>query len=134
VLAKRFGSLSSYRASETAGYKLLPVRFTPLDANRYVLSNIAGEFRVVTRDVLEALVTRKIEIGTDLYDDLKSGHFLYDGDSDVALELLGRSTAQSLVASRNSQACTYSWLRCVATTPANIAKCRGKLRIEPPLI
>jgi His-Xaa-Ser system radical SAM maturase HxsB len=89
LLAKRFSALSSYREPESAGYKLLPLRFTPLDRSRYVLSNIAGEFRVVARDIIEALVTHKLQPGSDLYDDFKSGHFLYDADSSVALELLG---------------------------------------------
>jgi His-Xaa-Ser system radical SAM maturase HxsB len=89
MLAKRFASLASYRDSEARGYKLLPMRFSSLDSARYVLSNIAGEFRVVTRDVIEALVSKKIPAGSELYDDLKSGHFIYDADSDVAVPLLG---------------------------------------------
>lgn len=89
MLPKRFSALSSFRESENAGYKLLPFRFTALDSSRYVLSNIAGEFRVVTRDVIEALVNHQLQPATDQYDDLKSGHFLYDADSNVALDLLG---------------------------------------------
>jgi uncharacterized protein len=89
VLAKRFKPLAAYRSQEAGGYKLLPVRFTLLDSDRYVLSNIAGEFRVVTRDVIVALIARKLKSGTAVYDDLKSGHFLYDVDSDIAIELLG---------------------------------------------
>jgi uncharacterized protein len=50
---------------------------------------MAGEYRVVTRDVIEALVNHQLPTGSDTYDDLKSGHFLYDADSNVALELLG---------------------------------------------
>jgi His-Xaa-Ser system radical SAM maturase HxsB len=89
LLAKRFNTLTAFRESERAGYKLLPFRFTALDSSRYVLSNMAGEYRVVRRDIIEALVNHQLPAGSDTYDDLKSGHFLYDADSNVALELLG---------------------------------------------
>jgi uncharacterized protein len=89
LLAKRFNTLAAFREAESTGYKLLPFRFTALDSSRYVLSNMAGEYRVVTRDLIEALVNHKLLSGGDAYDDLKSGHFLYDADSTVALELLG---------------------------------------------
>lgn len=89
MLAKRFLPLSNYRDSERAGYKLLPFRFTPLDSTRYVLSNIVGEYRIVRRDVLTDLVSHKLQAGTDIYDELKSGHFFYDDDSTVAIDLLG---------------------------------------------
>jgi uncharacterized protein len=89
LLAKRFASLADYRKSETGGYKLLPLRFTPLDSSRYVISNFAGEFRLVSRDLIEQLVTHRLEADTEVYDDLKSGHFLYDEDSSIAVELLG---------------------------------------------
>ncbi len=89
ALAKAFHPLAEYREPERAGYRLLPLRFTPLDGTRYVISNIAGEFRVVPRDIIEQLVTHQLTAGSAQYDDLKSGHFLYDNDSGVAPELLG---------------------------------------------
>ena len=89
MLAKRFTPLSVYRTKEAEGYKLLPVRFTPLDSTRYVISNIAGEFRVVTRDVIDALVSKELKAGSTIYDDFKAAHFLYDSDSNAAIDLLG---------------------------------------------
>jgi His-Xaa-Ser system radical SAM maturase HxsB len=50
---------------------------------------MAGEYRVVKRDVIDALVNHQLQSGSEIYDDLKSGHFLYDADSTVALDLLG---------------------------------------------
>jgi uncharacterized protein len=89
LLAKRFTDLSAYRETERAGYKLLPFRFTALDSDRYVVSNMAGEYRVVKRDVIDALVNHQLQSASEIYDDLKSAHFLYDADSTVALDLLG---------------------------------------------
>src|SRR5262249_39213369 len=50
---------------------------------------MAGEYRGVTRGGIEALVNHQLRSGSSVYDDLKSSHFLYDGDSTVAIDLLG---------------------------------------------
>ncbi len=89
MLPKRFQRLEDYRASESGGYRLLPFRFTRLDATRYVISNIVGEFEVIDRALLEDLVHHRVLPGSPRYDDLRSKHFLYDADSSVAHQLLG---------------------------------------------
>lgn len=70
------------------GYRLLPARFSPLDGSRYVLSNLAGEYRVLRRESLEDLVMHRLGAASPLYDDLKAGHFLADSDSGVHRELV----------------------------------------------
>ena len=89
MLAKRFRSLSEYRGAETAGYKLLPFRFTALDDRRQVLSNFAGEFLVLDREVLRQLVLHELTPDSPHYDELKSRHFLADQSSKIAPQLLG---------------------------------------------
>jgi uncharacterized protein len=89
MLAKRFLPLSHFRESESSGYKLLPFRFTALDDRRYVLSNLVGDYMLATTDELQAIVHHGIPAGSDLYDQLRSKHFIYDADSAVAHELLG---------------------------------------------
>jgi uncharacterized protein len=89
MLSRRFKDLSHYRATELNGYKLLPIRFTRLDGERYVVSNISGEYLVLGREVIEDLVEHRLAPGTSLYDDLKSKHFIYDDDSSAALALTG---------------------------------------------
>jgi His-Xaa-Ser system radical SAM maturase HxsB len=66
----------------------LPLRFTAIDAGRYVATNIAGEYLVLTREQLTELIGHRIGPG-DLYDELKARHFIYDNDSRAAIELLG---------------------------------------------
>jgi len=88
ALAKRFAPLADFRKTEHAGYKLLPLRFTALDEKRFVVTNMAGEFIVTDRAQVAALIEHRIPPG-DVYDDLKSRHFIYDDDSRAALELLG---------------------------------------------
>lgn len=89
MLAKRFAPLESYRESEAkSGYRLLPFRFTQLDDERYVATNIVGEHLILTRPELDAIVQHKLTHPSPLYDRLKSRHFIADGDSNVSRELL----------------------------------------------
>lgn len=89
MLRRHFKGLEEFRATEKAGYKLLPIRFTSLDQNRVVATNMVGQHAVLARDELKDVVEHRICSGTPLYDDLKSKHFIYDDDSSIALELLG---------------------------------------------
>jgi uncharacterized protein len=89
VLRRHFKELEEFRATEKAGYKLLPIRFTALDEQRVVATNIVGQQAVLARDELRDVVEHRVNSGTPLYDDLKSKHFIYDDDSSIALELLG---------------------------------------------
>ena len=85
----RFQPLSAYERPLVDGYRLLPFRFTALNDCEYVLTNQAGEFIVVERPTLEALVRHQLPaMAGGLYDDLKSKHFLIDQDSSVATDLL----------------------------------------------
>src|SRR5262249_13203074 len=71
-----------------------------LDTTRYVATNLAGEYYVLGRDELQDLVDKRLETDSSLYNDLKAKHFLIDGDSQVALELLALKfrTKMTLVA------------------------------------
>jgi uncharacterized protein len=83
----KFQSLAAYQPLAD-GYTLLPFRFTALDDSEYVLTNQAGEFLTLVRPALEALVRHRLPGDHPAYDDLKSKHFLMDGDSSVAMDLL----------------------------------------------
>src|SRR5688572_25940283 len=90
---------SSFRPSQD--YKLLPFRFGRLEGDRYVLTNDVGEYAVVPRPDLEAMVNRTLDLDGTTYKTLKSRHFLFDRESRVAVDLLAlkyRSRAESLTA------------------------------------
>jgi uncharacterized protein len=84
----KFQPLPAYQQPLIDGYQLLPFRFTLLDDHEYVLTNQAGEFIVLERPTLEALVHHQLPATDWLYDDLKSKHFIIDRDSSVAMDLL----------------------------------------------
>lgn len=84
----KFKTLAEYEQSLISGYKLLPFNFTLLSENDYVLTNQAGQFTVLDRPTLEAFVHHELDPKTDEYATLKSQHFLLDGDSDIAIDLL----------------------------------------------
>jgi uncharacterized protein len=62
----KFREAADFDASRSAGYTMMPWRFTSLDEERYVA----------------------LSVDASVYDELKSRHFLIDADTDVAVDLL----------------------------------------------
>src|SRR5262249_49272909 len=83
----KFLQLDSYRPVSTE-YRLLPFRFTELDDHRYVLSNIAGEFITLPREILSRLINHELETGEPSYIELRAKHFLIDSSTSIAKDLL----------------------------------------------
>src|SRR5262245_51045861 len=83
----QFRTIEFYKAPKPS-YRLLPFRFTPLDQDRYVLTNMAGEYLVTKRDKLFDFLQHTLSDEDPTYIELRSHHFLVDHDSSVAPELL----------------------------------------------
>jgi len=88
ILNDRFTPAAAYRARTANTYSLLPFRFIRLDSERYVLTNFVGEYSVLPRERLQRFIRHELRSEEPDYDTLKSKHFLLDGDSTVALDLL----------------------------------------------
>jgi uncharacterized protein len=84
----KFQPIEVYQQSLAAGYRLLPFNFTRLRDHQYVLTNQAGEFLILDRQDIERFVHHRLDPESEPYQNLKSKHFLIDGDSTVALDLL----------------------------------------------
>jgi len=84
----KFQPLTFYKSDENTHYKLLPFNFTHLDSDRYVLTNLAGEYLVLTKHDLDLLISKKLPIGTINYNNLIAKNFIYDQSSDVAINLI----------------------------------------------
>jgi His-Xaa-Ser system radical SAM maturase HxsB len=119
VLNSRFRDLEHYQAPAGQGYALLPFRFIALDSARHVLTNFAGEYAVVRREQVRQLVRHELPSDSDLYQELKSKHFLMDGDSNVAIDLLAAQyrTRQALLEQLTSLFIFVVTLRCDHSCP-----------------
>lgn len=84
----KFKTLQHYEEALDAGYRLLPFRFTQLDGDRYVASNMAGEFVVLDRTKLDEFAKYQLSPRDPLYSELKAKHFLLDEDSSATVDLL----------------------------------------------
>lgn len=110
----RFRPLEAFRAKAGETYSLLPFRFQLLESNRYFLTNFAGECVVLPRDTVHALVRHTIPMHSETYNTLKARHFLIDGDSSVAVDLLAAKyrTKQAFLAQFTSLFMFVTTLRC----------------------
>jgi His-Xaa-Ser system radical SAM maturase HxsB len=84
----KFQSLAAYDAASDGQYLLLPFKFTPFDGDRYIVTNMVGEYAVVPRRTVHSLARHTLRPSDPHYLELKTKHFLRDVDSDVAIDLL----------------------------------------------
>jgi His-Xaa-Ser system radical SAM maturase HxsB len=83
----KFQAIEFYKTTQSS-YTLLPFRFTSLDRDRYVLTNVVGEYLITTRDKVFDFVEHKLSSEDPTYIELRSRHFLIDDSSSIAPELL----------------------------------------------
>lgn len=84
----KFHGIELYKAPETSSYTLLPLRFTPLDQDHYILTNLAGEYLRLKRGTLNKFLHHKLSNDDPNYIELRARHFLIDETSSIAPELL----------------------------------------------
>ena len=85
----QFKPIEFYQHKQIGRYRLLPFRFSPFDDLTYLLTNQVGEYIRLPRDEVVRVVKREVLAEEPLYQDLKSKHFIFDDESDLALNLLG---------------------------------------------
>lgn len=119
VLNDRFRAGESFRNRTGRGYALLPMRLISLDEDRYVLTNFVGEYVVVPKQTVRDLVRHELDTESAVFDELTSKHFVVDGDSSVALDLLAVKyrTKQSPLANFTSLFMFVVTLRCDHSCP-----------------
>lgn len=83
----QFSDLDKYQCSEE-GYELLPFRFSELDKQRDVITNLAGEYQIINKNDLRKFINHLLETETDLYKSLRSKHFLIDKKTSIAKKLI----------------------------------------------
>src|SRR5262245_61167840 len=83
----KFLQIDSYKPASTE-YQLLPFRFTELDRERYVLTNIAGEFVTLPKEIIPKLINHELGPDEPMYAELRARHFLTDASTSIAKDLL----------------------------------------------
>lgn len=84
-LQRSFSSLDQYKASS---YRLLPFRFLRLSGDRCLLTNLVGEYVIVTSSVFDDLLAQKLNPDSSIYLDLVGQNFIAEVDSKAHLDLL----------------------------------------------
>jgi uncharacterized protein len=82
-----FHQIESYKP-HLQSYQLLPFRFTELNERKYVVTNLAGEFITLPKEIIPLLINHELEEDNPLYTELRAKHFLVDDSSGVARDLL----------------------------------------------
>jgi uncharacterized protein len=82
-----FQQIESYKP-RSHKYQLLPFRFTELDDQSYVVTNLAGEFVVLPKDIIPRLINHDLPDDNSFYVDLRARHFLVDQSTAIARDLL----------------------------------------------
>ena len=71
-----------------ASYQLLPFKFNKLNANKYVLTNLSGEFTVIDNHNLEKIIKLELVPEESIYSHLRARHFIYEPADKAAIQLL----------------------------------------------
>ncbi len=87
----KFQPLTAYTRAEQR-YELLPFKFEPLGEEEVVLSNMVGEFTIICRNKLEALVNHTLDTSDPDYGTLRAKHMLREVGEQAPLELLALKT------------------------------------------
>lgn len=83
----KFNSIQNYRQDRE--YNLLPFRFDRFDSNRYILTNMVGEYLLILNQDFRSLIDKKLSNSTSIFKDLRAKQFIcYPGEI-APLELLG---------------------------------------------
>ena len=84
----KFQAINFYSQKKDKGYQLLPFKFSELDSERYLLTNMAGEFITLKKELMKPFVTHTLDEDSDEYVNLRSRQFLLDEHNRVAPDLL----------------------------------------------
>jgi His-Xaa-Ser system radical SAM maturase HxsB len=87
----KFFPLVEYKATQ-GQYQLLPFNFEPLDDHEVVITNIVGEFAFISREDLNATLSKRLDPNSKIYSLLRSRHFIKENGDEASIELLGLKT------------------------------------------
>lgn len=115
----RFLSLATFEACDRRLYRLLPFRFMRQFDGTVLVTNEAGEYEFLSSADFVRLTTGRLDRHDATYLELKSKHFLTDGDSTLAHELLATKirSRRSFLAGFTTLHIVVATLRCEHSCP-----------------
>lgn len=84
----KFQPIVFYSKAAEQSYKLLPFKFARYRNNRVFLSNMVGEYQILSNDAFEAFSNHQLAQNSAEYKNLRSKHFLLDQSNEIAIDLL----------------------------------------------
>ena len=84
----KFEPITFYAEKRSKGYQLLPFKFSELDSERYLLTNMAGEFVALKKELMKPLITHVLDEDSNEYIDLRARQFVLDEHNSIAPDLL----------------------------------------------
>jgi len=84
----KFQVIDFYSQKKQKGYQLLPFKFSELDSDRYLLTNLAGEYITLKKEVMQPFVLHQLNEDSEDYINLRSRQFLHDEHNPIASDLL----------------------------------------------
>ena len=70
-------------------YKLLPFKFDQFNSDKYILTNVNGEYHLLPHEKLDKLINHSLDSNDSDFSDLRSKHFIHFENEKSAIELLG---------------------------------------------
>ena len=83
----KFQAIENYQPQKN--YKLLPFKFDRFNSEKYILTNVNGEYHLLPSEKLHKLITHSLNINDSDFGDLRSKHFIYFENEKSAIELTG---------------------------------------------
>lgn len=108
-LSNKFAPESKFKKLEN--YKLLPIRFSRLDKQRFVITNIVGEHFVLTQSELSNLIRKEGKLPNHILSSLYAKHMIYNGESHTPLMYTGLKYRTKIARLKN-----FTALHMVVTT------------------
>lgn len=83
----KFKSIEGYSSNDSS-YELLPFKFDRFDDDRYIITNLVGEYLLIDHIVLEQIIHRELDVNSPLYSKLRSKHFIRLPNEKSPIDLL----------------------------------------------
>jgi His-Xaa-Ser system radical SAM maturase HxsB len=83
----KFSGIEKYLKDKE--YRLLPFKFDRYDQEKYILTNLIGEYHFLSHEKLQLLANKKLSHNDSNIPDLRAKHFIYYEDEKAPIELLG---------------------------------------------